>query len=193
MAINTTTITKNIGYADIYVDCVVPADRTPMALAPGGLPVGGRYIGATQGEALFRYTPTIEGVEIEQVTGMVAPHMVSEEVEITFTMMELDYQNMLLAIGQGSGTTAGGVNLVTFGGNRNVPNRCVCLVAKSANEDTYDVATIYQAINTAGVQRSYQRGQARGIAVTFRAVQVHTRSVGDRAAQLIEDAVPAAA
>jgi len=36
---------------------------------------------------VFRYTPTIEGVEIEPVTGLVAPHMVSEEVELTFTTL----------------------------------------------------------------------------------------------------------
>lgn len=190
--INSTLISRNIGPADIYVDCTVPAANTPMALAAGGIPTGGRHVGATQGEAVLNYTPTLETIQIEQVSGGVAPRMTAEVGEITFTMLERDYQNMLLAIGQGTGTTSGGVNLITFGGKRAVTPRCIVLVAKSSDEDTYDVAVLYQAINMAGASRVFVKGGTPGIQCTFQAVQVFSRPEGDRGGQLLDDVVPAA-
>lgn len=191
MAINQQTITRNIGPANIYVDCTKPAALTPIALGAGGVPTGGRDLGATQGESTFRYTPTIEGVEAEQVFGLLAPHMVREDAQITCTLLEATYENLLVAFSQGTGTTGGGVNRIGFGGKTDVPRRCVALVAKSADQDTYDVAVLYDAIAMQGVTLPKQRGQPTRVQVTFTGVPDHSRPSGDQVAQWLEDVVPA--
>ena len=190
MAFSVATIKRNIGPATIYYGCTRPADRTPIALGTGGVPTGGTDIGATQGEATFNYVPTVQGVEIEQVQGPVAPHLVSEQLTITFTMMERDYTKMAQALGMGTTLTDGGLNRVHLGGNTNVPTACWALVAKSSDEDTYDVGLIYDGYVTLG-PIAWKRGEARGIQVTITAQAVSGRTVGDTLGQFLDDIVPA--
>jgi hypothetical protein len=190
-SINQTTITRNIGPASVYVDCTAPAVWTAIALGAGGVPTGGRDLGATQGESGLRYVPNIEGVEIEQVRGMVAPHVTGEEIEISCTVMERTYDNLLVAFSQGTGSTSGGKDKISVGDKSDVPLRCVALVARSADQDTYDVALLYQAYVSSGLNLAYKRGEARGVPITFRGVPLHSRAVGDHLGQWLEDVVPA--
>lgn len=188
MAFDVNIIARNIGPAQIYYGCTLPADRTPLALAAGGLPAGGTDFGATQGEAAWNYVPTIQGVDIEQVQGMVAPHMVSEALTLTFTMMERDYLRMAQALGQGTTLTSGGLNRVHLGGRQDVPSQCFALVAKSADEASYDVGVIYNGYVTPGAVVN-KRGEARGVQVTVTALALSGRVVGDQLGQFLDDYV----
>jgi hypothetical protein len=185
-AINQTTITRNIGPASIYVDCTAPASFLPMTHTTG-VPTGGRDVGATTGQSTFKYQATIEGIAAEQVGGMLAPHMTSEDASITCTILEVTYQNLLVALGQGVGTTTGGVNRIGLGGTFNVPTRCVCLVAKASDQNTYDLVTLYQAASLSGVTLTKKRGQPEQVQVTFTGIPDSSRTVGDQLGQFVDD------
>jgi hypothetical protein len=182
MPINAATIEAGIGFADVYVDCTAPASFVSMTHT-AGLPTGGRHVGATEGESTFRYAATLEGIQVEQLTGPVAPRVMSEEASIVCTLLEHSYDNLLVMLGQGTGSTGGGVNLIQLGGKFAVPSRCVVLIGLHANAAKYDIATIYKCISMQGVAIATRKNEPRRQQVTFTGVHDHARAQGDQLAQ----------
>jgi len=174
MAISVDNIKKYISHGEVYVGCAVPPEGTSMfGYASSGVPSGGTHIGATQGETTFTYTPTIEGIEIEQSGVPVAPHIVSEELTITFTCLEPTVSRMQDAFGSGgvwgptAGTGAGDV--IRLGGLTDVTGQCVAVIAEQPNnKGKYVGAMIYNAISDGGVTRSFKRGEPAAVEFTLK-------------------------
>lgn len=101
MAVSTTNIQRYMFPANLYVFMDKPADLANMAHT-GGIPDGAHtyHVGATTGEAVFEYRPTIATVDIEQAFGGVAPHMTAESATIRATLSEAVWRNVEIAMSQ---------------------------------------------------------------------------------------------
>ena len=196
MATNVDNIKKYISHGEIYVGCSVPPEGESLfKYATDGVPSGGTHIGATQGESTFNYTPTIDGIEIEQSGVPVAPHITSEELTLTFTCLEPVIGRMRDAIGSGgsyhpiTGTGAG--HTISIGGLTDVTGQCVAIVAEQPNnKGKYVGAMIYNAISDAGVARSFKRGEPAAVEFTlmsFPNTDHLTRTAGEQSGQYAEE------
>lgn len=193
MAINTVNIQKYMNYARVYVGCSLPPPGTSfLAYDSLGVPSGGTDVGATQGEAKFTYKATIEGVDIEQSTNPVAPHITTEEATITFTVAEATAANIYAAIGAGGvyGTTATGPT-IRFGGITASSGTCVALVGEQATSPgKYYGGMLYTAVNDAGLERTFKKGKESVISFTFKSFPTTTdlgRPAGEQLGQWAEE------
>lgn len=196
MSVSVENIRKYLQYANVYVGCAVPPPGHSMfEYASAGVPSGGTDIGATQGESTFTYTPTIEGVEIEQSPIPVAPHIASEEATITFTCLEPTASRILDAIGsggvQGTVTGTGAGTVIRMGGLTDVTGQCVALIAEQPNNrGKYVGCMIYNAISDAGLTRPFKRGEASAVEFTMKSFPRTAdldRTEGEQLAQYAEE------
>jgi len=192
VAISITNIEQYIAPGRIYVDAVVPAPLASVGetLSADGVPSGGIDVGATTGEAVFRYSATIETVDIEQSTFGVAPHVTAEEATLEFTVAEPVAENIKRAIGQTFLRDVAGGKVLSFGGLTAVTGTSVCVVAeKKKTPGKYTGAMIYAAYNEAGLERRFKRGEATFISMTLRGMATTdtlARPEGDQLGQVFE-------
>jgi len=192
MAISITNIEQYIAPGRVYVDAVVPAPLASVGetLSADGVPSGGIDVGATTGEAVFRYSATIETVDIEQSTVGVAPHVTAEEATLEFSVAEAVAQNIKRAIGQTFLRDVTGGKVLSFGGLTSVTGTSVCVVAeKQKAPGKYTGAMIYAAYNEAGLERRFKKGEATFISMTLRGVitsDLLDRPEGDQLGQVFE-------
>jgi len=171
MPISVSSIEKYINFARVYVGCAVPPPGKSMfTYATNGVPSGGIDVGATQGESKFTYKPTIEGVDVEQAPVEVAPHITKEECTIEFTCLEATAARIKDALGSGAVSgTDGTSTVIRFGGITAVTGQAVALVAEQAtNPGKYVGCMIYNAVNDAGLERTFKRGKETLVKFTFK-------------------------
>jgi len=190
MAISVVNIEEYIAPGRVFVDAVVPAPLASVGdtISADGVPSGGVDVGATSGEAFFRYSATVEGVDIEQATSPVAPHVVAEEATLEFTVAEATAENLKRAIGQGFLRSATSGKVISFGGLTSVTGTSVCIVAeRKKTPGKFFGAMLYNAYNQIGLERRFRRGEAALVTMTFRAVvneDLLKRPEGDQLGQV---------
>lgn len=188
VVIGTTTIYRNIIGADMYVNCTAPASFTTMPHV-AGVPGGGTHVGALQGEVGCTINSTISVVETEQTLMGIAPYISEQRARIEATMLELTYANLLRIIQQGTGSTAGGINSITVGGNVTVVPMCVAVVGQLAGTNQYTEFVIYGACQQESLSMDKGRATVPTVKVTFEGYMDMTRTPGDRLCQVAVDAL----
>jgi len=193
MGISITNIEQYIAAGRVYVGAVVPAPLASVGdtLSSDGVPSGGTDVGATSGETVFRYSATVETVDIEQSTFGVAPHVTAEEATLEFTVAEPTAENIKRAIGQGFlRDAAGGGKVISMGGLTAITGTSICVVAPlKKTPGKYCGAMLYNAYNDAGLERRFKRGEATLVRMTFRGVattETLARPEGDQLGQYFE-------
>ena len=188
MAVTEANLLRKLKGANIYAGCDLPnAFSAPTLTA--GVPGGGTDIGATMGESTFAYNASIELVEIEQATGRVAPHVVEETVQMSFTIGEATSANLKLALSQTFAHTDGDFSVMTLGGYVDVTGQCVALVAEKSNlPGNYYGAMIYNAYIASEVSVPHKRGVPQAIEVTLGGSSLLTRDEGDQMGQYFDEA-----
>jgi hypothetical protein len=186
MAVTEANLLRKIRGANIYFDCTVPSAWTAPTLT-AGVPAGGTDIGATIGETTWTYSPNIETVEIEQDTAMIAPHVVSEEMGLQFTIAETTAANLVRALSQTFERTSGSFTVMNLGGNIDVTGRCVAAVAEKSNQPgLYYGAMLYNAYIASEVSIPHKRGEVNQVQVTLAGSSLLTREQGDRLGQYFD-------
>lgn len=148
-----------------------------------------RYVGFTNGPATLTYRPTYYMVETEQAFAEVLVTPTGEETTLGATLLESDYKNLALGIGQGTTKVVTGppaVNGIFVGGKASVGLNVVVLMSRHRSGTGYYVATMYQAYSSDGVALNYERRQEQRIGVTFRALANASRPVGDQLFQIAD-------
>ncbi len=196
MAITVTNIEKYITFGRVYIGCAVPPPgHSLFEYASGGVPSGGTDVGATQGETIFTYKPTVEGVEIEQSAVPVAAHITAEEATLSFTCTEATASIIKAAIGsggvQGTVTGTGAGTVIRFGGITAVTGQCVAVIGEQqTNRGKYVGGMLYNAINDAGLERPFKRGKETLIKFTFKSFPSTSdlsRAAGEQVGQWAEE------
>ena len=196
MAISISNIEEYISPGRIYVGAQVPTALHSLGetayLSSAGVPTGGEDIGATSGEAVYRYSATVETVDIEQAPFGVAPHVTAEEASLEFTVAEATAANIKRAMGQGflrdiTGPTG---KVISVGGLTAVTGESVCVISeKKKTPGKYVGAMLYLAYNDAGLERRFKRGEATLVSMTFKAIadsDLLDRPDGDKLSQYFE-------
>jgi len=191
MAVTETNLLMKIKGGNIYTGCTLPAAYSAPALT-AGVPAGGTDVGATIGESTFQYTANIEVVDIEQTTAKVAPHVVDEEIQLSFTMAELTATNLKTALSQTHEATvtvgADTFSVMHLGGNIDVTGSCICVVSEKANQPgKFYGAMIYNAYIADSVSIAHKRGEVAQVEVTMAGSALLTRSDGDRLGQYFDE------
>ena len=187
MAVTVDNICQYIKEGRVYVGAQIPAALHSLGeayhlgangergslTAVAGEPTGGTDVGATSGETTFRYTATVETVDIEQSAYPVCPHVTEEACSLEFTVAEATAANIARAIGQGflrdfTGPSALTGKVISVGGLTSVTGQSVCVIAEKANQPgRYLGAMIYNAHNNAGLERRWKRGEVTLVTMTF--------------------------
>lgn len=186
MSVDTNNIQRYMFPGNLYVGVTKPADTANMTHTLG-VPTGGTHVGATTGEAVFEYRPTIATVDIEQAFGGVAPHMTAETATIRATISEPTLSNVRLAMQQGTYAAGGGYQKLMMGGLTTVSVQAVCLIGKEADRTKYVWALLYAAYASEGVARRMKKGEPATIPVTFTGLPDTSRTAGDQLAQYVEE------
>jgi len=186
MAVVERNILKYIKGGDVYVGCDVPgADEAPSPLPDGG----GAQVGATQGVTNFIYNATIEKTDIEQVASGIAPKVTAELIAMEFTMVEGDYENVKMALGQATEVDDGTTKVLQLGGNLCPTGDCIMVVAEMAcaGATKYYGGMIYDAYIAAEVTIPVKRGEEMRIAVRLEGNSLPLRAEGDQLGQWFEE------
>lgn len=188
MAVTEANLLRKIKGANVYAGCTLPnAFSAPTLTA--GTPAGGTDVGATVGPTTFAYNASIELVEIEQASGRVAPHVVEETVQMTFTVGEVTAVNLKTALSQTFAHTDGDFSVFTLGGYIDVTGQCVACVAEKANlPGNYYGAMIYNAFIASEASIPHKRGEVQTIEVTLGGSALLTRDEGDQLGQYFDEA-----
>lgn len=186
MAVSELNLLRKIKGANVYVGCTVPA-AYGVPTFTAGVPAGGTDLGATMGESVYEYNANIETVEIEQSTSRIAPHVVEETIQLTFTMAETPANNLVTALSQTFEATVGNYSVMHLGGNIDVTGRCVAVVAEKSNQPgLYYGGMIYNAYIAESVSIPHKRSEVQQIALTLAGSALLTRSDGDRLGQYFD-------
>ena len=196
MAVVLSNICTYISRGDVYVGAYIPAALGSLGesahLSSAGVPSGGNHVGATSGEAIYRYTATVETVDIEQSTFGVCAHVTAEEATLEFTVAEATALNIKRAMSQGflrnfTGPGALTGKVISVGGLTDVTGESICVISeKKLDPGRYVGAMIYNAYNDAGLERRFKKGEATMISMTFRGLATSgmlARPAGDMLGQ----------
>ncbi len=199
MSVTINNICAYISPGNVYVGAQVPAPLHSLGeeahLSADGVPSGGTHVGATTGEAVYRYSATVETVDIEQSTFGVCPHVTAEEATLEFTVAEATAENIKRAIGQGflrdfTGPDSLTGKVISVGGLTDVTGTSICVISEKKNDPgRYCGAMIYNAYNDAGLERRFKKGEATFITMTFRGIASTAtldRPAGDQLGQYFE-------
>ena len=148
-----------------------------------------RNVGFTNGPATLTYRPTYYMVETEQAFAEVIVVPTTEEATLACTMQELDYQNMLIALGQATSKVTVGPpasNALFLGGKSNVNLATFCLLSRKRTGIGYFVSTLYQAYSSEGAPLNFERRAETRLPLTMRVLADATRPVGDQLFQIVE-------
>lgn len=190
MAVTEANLLRKIKGGNIYTGCAVPTSYSAPTLT-AGIPADGTDLGATTGPANFVYNASIEAVEIEQTTSRIAPHVVNEEIGLSFTIAETTATNLQVALSQtheATVTTGGDTfTVLHLGGHVDVTGNCVAVVAEKANvPGQYYGAMIYNAYIADSVTIPHKRSEVQQVAVTLAGSALIDRSDGDRIGQYFD-------
>lgn len=148
-----------------------------------------RYVGFTNGPATLTYRPTYYMVQTEQAFAEVITVPTAEEATLGFVLLESDYKNLAVGIGQGTTKVTGGGtpnNAIFVGGKSLVALSVVVMVSKHRSGVGYYISTLYQAYSDGGVALNFERRAETRIGVTMRSLADATRPVGDQLFQLAD-------
>jgi hypothetical protein len=113
----------------------------------------------------------------------------AEEASLGFTMLEADYRNLAITMGQGTTHVVTGPpvqNAIHVGGKATVALNVVVLCSRKRSGTGYFLATIYQGYSNEGANLNFERRAETRQAVTIRMLADATRPVGDQLFQLVE-------
>jgi hypothetical protein len=198
MAVNTINIQKYMGPGKVYLNCYIPPVGTNFfQYATNGVPSGGVDIGATQGESTFNYQLTVESLQTESSGLPLMPYGTDESASITFACAEPVAERMRTAILAGTlrtpqwnGNSSGAS--VTFGGGGTIyaSGQCLTLVAERGDcPGKYVGVMLYNAIDIAGLTRSFKKGKEAIVQFTFQSfptVADYARGNGEIVGQFSE-------
>lgn len=148
-----------------------------------------RNVGFTNGPATLTYRPTYYMVETEQAFAEVLVVPTTEEATLACTMQEMDYRNMLIALGQGTSEVNVGPpanNAIFVGGKANVALFVFVLLSRKRTGVGYFVSTIYQTYSSEGAPINFERRAETRLPLTMRSLADATRPVGDQLFQIVE-------
>jgi len=190
MSVSETNLLRKIKGGNVYSDCTLPSAYGVPTLT-AGVPAGGVDVGATMGVTTFMYRANIETVEIEQTTGKVAPHVVDEEIGMTFVAGEATATNLKLALSQThvATVTSGGstYSVMHLGGHVDVTGNCVAVVAEKANQPGYYYGgMIYNAYISDATEVPHKRGEVQQLSISLAGSALISRSDGDRMGQYFD-------
>ena len=209
MSVTISNVCQYISHGNVYVGAQIPPDLNSLGQAyflgangergsltcVAGVPSGGTDVGATSGETTYRYNATVEDVDIEQSTTGVCAHVTEEEATLEFTVAEATAQNIKRAMSQGflrdfTGPGALTGKVISVGGLTAVTGESICVISeKKEDPGRFVGAMIYNAYNDAGLERSFKKGEATLVSMTFRGLATTAtlaRSAGDRLGQYFE-------
>ena len=184
-------LTAFIGEGNIYVGplSAVPADGARLTLTAGVPPVAFTNVGLTNGKAELDIQQTIEGYDVEQASGKVAPRIKEEKATLKCSMAESTYANLALAMANATtgtdGTPTPNLDYMTVGGNITVTPKCVVLVAPVDDGARYEYVVLYRAV-AKGSKVAWKRGENHPIDVEFTAYHDVTRAKGDMLLQFCQ-------
>jgi len=193
MAVTEANLLRKIKGGNVYTGCTLPtAYGVPTLTA--GVPAGGTDIGATMGTTEFRFRSNIETVEIEQTTAKVAPHVVDEEIGLTFVAGEATANNLKIALSQTEiATVVSGsytYSVMHLGGHVDVTGSCVAVVAEKANQPgLFYGGMIYNAYIADATVIPHKRGEVQQLNISLAGSALLTRSDGDRLGQYFDQSV----
>lgn len=186
----------HIGEGDLWIGGTPPAagvdplDPTTSALASFNTgfvapSTGGTAVGFTNGAATLTYRPTYYMVDTEQAFAEVITVPTAEESTLAVTMQEIAYQNLALAIGQGT-TLAGTNNAIFVGGKPTVDPQPVVLLSRKRSGVGYFLTTIYAGYSSEGIGLNFERRAESRIPTTIRALSSTDRPQGDQLFQIVD-------
>jgi hypothetical protein len=148
-----------------------------------------RNVGFTNGPATLVYRPTYYLVVTEQAFAEVLANPTSEEASLGFVMLEADYRNFALTMGQGTTHIVTGPpvqNAIHVGGKPTVNLSVLVMCSRKRSGTGYFLATLYQAYSNDGANLNFERRAETRQAVTARMLADATRPQGDQLFQLVE-------
>ena len=182
---NNNTQRINFGMARVYVGTTAPGYQTNLTLTLGA-PADGYFIGLTNSECVFKYTPTFAPVMVEQTPEEVAAVLTTEHAELDCDFAQTDVQliNKALSglgtIGSGNNNSANN-NLITVGGLV-IPTYTTVVAIQQRRDDTsqYNYIMLYRCYVAAAFSYLLSRTKPSSYKVTFKGVGDLTRTVGDQ-------------
>jgi hypothetical protein len=176
MAITTTNI--NTGGAVVTIGGVIPAASNPDSDGFYWGTVSGTDVGCTTGGVTVSYTFEKQDIFCDQTLAAVETSIISEAAEISMNMLEIDAENLSLAIQQCTRTTnvgvddkvgVGGVTTITF----------VPLKLEITDNDTSNLITwTFYKVLSGGIEINFERDNPSQVGVTFTAFADTTHAVG---------------
>jgi hypothetical protein len=148
-----------------------------------------RNVGFTNGPATLTYRPTYYMVETEQAFAEVVTTPTSEEATLGFTMLEAEYKNLAVTMGQGTTHIVTGPpvqNAIHVGGKATVNLSVLVMNSRKRSGTGYYLTTIYQGYSNEGANFNFERRAELRQPVTVRMLADATRPVGDQLFQFIE-------
>lgn len=173
--------------ANIWLGVTAPTTGTRLALS-SGTPSTGTNIGATMGQAVFAYRPTITEIMVEQATAPVDFGVNVEEASVQFNVSELTAVNLQMSLLSLARKGAGGTQWVHGGGITNPANTTVVLIAPrrdNAGGTMYSVIMLYKAFLPDGVDMPFTKSTPTSITVRMKGMADTTRPVNDHIFQII--------
>ena len=176
MAIDTTNI--NTGGAVVTIGGVIPAAQNPDGDGFYWGTISGTDVGCTTGGITVSYTFEKQDIFCDQTLAAVESAIISEAAEVSFNMLEIDAENLQLAIQQAVRTTnvgvddkvgVGGITTVTF----------VPLKLEVTDNDTSKLITwTFFRVLSGGIEINFERDNPSQVSVTFTAFADTTHAVG---------------
>jgi hypothetical protein len=150
---------------------------------------GGTYVGFTNGAANLAYKPTFYMVETEQAFAEVAVVPTGEEATLDFNALEVTYQNMARAFGQGTTHVVTGPpvqNAIHVGSKPTVATQVVAGYSRKRSGTGYYIVTLYQGYSFNGGTLPFVRREDTKIPIQIRCLADLSRPIGDQLFQIVE-------
>ncbi len=182
-----------IAAANIYVGGTAPAIGAIITVDSSGVPsTAGTNVGLTGGPAVFRVAGDIHEISVEQALSPVKIRKTSEEVEVEFSIKEIDFAKLKRFL-NGSmlttdATSTPQTNKVTGGGDACINTFPVVLVTKEpcGTPAYYTMISLYKAYMSDDFEIEFGKDSESMVKVTLRGLADTTRPVGDQTYQIVQ-------
>lgn len=175
------------GAANLWFGVSDPGDGNAVTLSSGE-PGSGTYLGATDGDLVFTYTPTFQDIASEQLTAAHDAFMELEDATIEAQMTEFSHDNLGAAIEQatqesGTGTPTGDVTF--FGGKIQVNFGMVVATAALRDDPTKFLHIgLYRALMTSELSAPFGRASKTVASLTFKGYADQSKTAGKQVGYL---------
>lgn len=190
----------HIGAGDIWVGGTPPAaggdPLDPTTSTVNSMTTGfvaptsaGTAVGFTNGAATLTYKPTYYMVETEQSFAEVITVPTAEEATLGFGMQEASYQNIGIALGQGTSKVTVGPpanNAIFVGGKRTISTNVVVLSSRHKSGVGYYVLTLYSGYSVDGITMPFELRAESRMPVMMRCLSAPSRPQGDQLFQIAD-------